>query len=355
MTAVEPARTGPREFTTYASNTPLPAVLISYPQPDSRSADLPALVVLDAILANGESSRLYQSMVYQEQVAAEVLTNLEATQDPGAYAIGAILSEGKTADEGLASLNRQVARLRDELVTDAELDEAKNEIVTATIEGRETAYGRAFELAESVIRYGDPTYADTMLAAIQRTTAADVQRVARTILNDNQRVTIRYLSDEARGDAQGDTIATREHHSGRPADHRASGHPNLHAGAGSLACCAARRRRARQRAYPRDCRAHAAEWHAGDRRLVAWFAADQRGLPPSRPATAAIPRAMPVCRNSPPISLARAPRREAPPRSRARLNRLAHRWAQRRTPIARPSRCKPARTAWTRLSPCSPT
>jgi len=203
---VEPVRTQPREYTVYAPNVPLPAVMISYPQPAATSPDLPALLVLDAIMSNGESSRLYQSLVYEQQVAAQVFTNLEATQDPGAYGVFAILSEGQTADAGLTALSAQIARMRDEPVTQAELDEAKNEIVTSTIQQRETAYGRAFELADAVIRYGDAAYADRLLAAVQATTAADVQRVARSILNDQRRVVVRYLPEQE--GTTGDTIAT---------------------------------------------------------------------------------------------------------------------------------------------------
>jgi zinc protease len=206
---VEPARTGPREYTVYQPNVPLPALMVSYPQPAATDRDIPALKVLDAIMANGESSRLYQALVYDQQVASEVFTNLEATQDPGAYSLFAVLSEGESADAGLSSLMAQIARMRDEPVTQAELDEAKNEVVTATIEGRETAYGRAFELADAVIRYGDAAAADRQLAAIQAVTAADVQRVARRILDDNRRVTVRYLPQESRPEgAAGDTIQT---------------------------------------------------------------------------------------------------------------------------------------------------
>ncbi len=204
--AVEPLRTAPREYTTYAPNVPLPAVMVSYPQPASTSPDIPVLVVLDAIMANGDSSRLYQALVYEQQVAAQVFTNFEAMQDPGAYSLFAILSEGKSAEEGLASLSAEIARMRNTLVSQAELDEAKNEIVTATIQGRETAYGRAFELSDAVIRYGDAAYADRLLAAIQATTAADIQRVARSILNDNRRVLVRYLPET--GGQSGDTIST---------------------------------------------------------------------------------------------------------------------------------------------------
>lgn len=212
----EPARTQPRDYTVYAPNVPLPAVMISYPQPASTDPDLPALFVLDAIMSRGNSSRLYQSLVYEQQIAAQVFTNLEATQDPGAYGLFAILSEGQSADAGVAALTAQIARMRDEPVTPAELDEAKNEIVTSTIENRETAYGRAFELADAVIRYGDAGYADRLLAAVQATTAADVQRVARRILNDQRRVVVRYLPEQE--GAAGDTIRTSPHIQARRLD-----------------------------------------------------------------------------------------------------------------------------------------
>lgn len=205
----EPERNGPREYTVYQPNVPLPAVMVSYPQPAATDPDLPILMVIDAIMSNGDNSRLYQSLVYNQQIAAQVFTNLEATQDPGAYSLFAILSEGQSAEAGLTSLLAEVARMRDAPVTQAELDEAKNEIVTATIQGRETAYGRAFELADAVIRYGDAAYADRLLAAIQRTTAADVQRVARRIFNHDRRVVVRYLPEQLRPQgATGDVIQT---------------------------------------------------------------------------------------------------------------------------------------------------
>lgn len=202
----EPERTQPREYTVYAPNVPLPAVMISYPQPASTDPDIPVLMVIDGILSAGTNSRLYNSLVYEQQIAAQVFTNLEATQDPGAYGVFAILSDGQTAEAGQAALAAQIARMRDTLVTQAELDEAKNEIVTATLQQRETAEGRADELADAVIRYGDAEYADRLLAAIQATTAQDIQRVARRIFNENRRAVVRYLPEEQ--GRTGDTIQT---------------------------------------------------------------------------------------------------------------------------------------------------
>lgn len=198
-----------RTLTVYAPNVPLPAVAVSYPVFAASSPDYPALMVLDAILSRGESSRFYQSLVYTQQVASEAFTFSEAMRDPSIYTVAAILSEGKSADEGLAALKGEVAKIASAPPTEAELEEAKNELVTARLEERETAFGRAFELADSVIRYDDPAAADRILAAIQKTSAADVQRVARALFDDSKSVAIKYLNEESAPEgATGDIIET---------------------------------------------------------------------------------------------------------------------------------------------------
>lgn len=205
VTAKEPARAAPKSLTLYAPNVPLPAVMVSWPSPASSSADLASLMLLDAILQRGQSSRLYQSLVYDQKLAAQVASQLDIRQDPSAYALAVILSAGKSVDDGLKSLNVEIAKIRDNPVTAAELEEARNELITETLEQRETSDGRADELARSVIVYKDPAASDKILASLQTVTAADVQRVAKSLMDDAHAVTIRYLP-EAKG-AKGDTIA----------------------------------------------------------------------------------------------------------------------------------------------------
>lgn len=198
VTVQEPARTAPVSRTVYEANTPLPAVLISYHVPPERSADTPALMVLNAILSAGESSRLYESLVYRDQLAQSASTFLDTKQSTGNFVAYAMLASGKTAAEGEAALKREIARVRDAAVSSAELAEAKNELLTAALKQRETAEGKASLIANSVIVNGDPAAADRQIAAIQTVTAADVQRVAREYLKDQQSATIRYLPAEGK-------------------------------------------------------------------------------------------------------------------------------------------------------------
>jgi zinc protease len=208
VTATEPERTKPVSYTVYEANTPLPAVAISWHVPADRDADIPALTVLQTILATGESSRLYENLVYREQLAQDAAALLDTKQATGNLVAYAILAGGKTVEAGEAALKREIARFRDAPVSAAELAEAKNEILTASIKSRETAEGKARILASSVIIDGDPRAADRQLAAIARVTIADVQRVAKKYLGDRQAATIRYLPDTAKpAGATGDTIA----------------------------------------------------------------------------------------------------------------------------------------------------
>lgn len=208
VTVAEPPRTKAVSYTVYEPNTPLPAVLMTWHVPADRSADIPALTVLNTILSTGESSRMYESLVYRDQLAQDASSFLDSKQGPGNLVAYAILADGKTVAQGEAALKREIARFRDAPVSAAELAEAKNEILTAAIKSRETAEGKARIIASSVIIDGDPRAADRQLAAIQRVTAADVQRVARQYLGDDQSATIHYLPDSAKPAGQsGDTIA----------------------------------------------------------------------------------------------------------------------------------------------------
>ena len=198
VTAVEPPRTQPGVYKGYGPNVPLPAVVMTWHAPDAASADAPALTLLDAILSSGKSSRLYDSLVYEQQVAAEVYSDASLPQQPGMVMVGAVLASGKTIEQGEKALLAQVALLRDEPVTQAELTEAKNELIASKLRERETIDGRAFALGYALSTAGDPALANRELAELQAVTAADVQRVAQKYLADNGRMTILYQSETAR-------------------------------------------------------------------------------------------------------------------------------------------------------------
>jgi len=204
VTAKEPARTKAGVFDGYGPNVPLPAVVLSWQGPAASDADAPALKVLDAILSAGKSSRLYNSLVYDQQIAVEAFSNADLPQDPGLFMVGAIMSNGKTIAQGETALLAQVKRLRDAPPTAAELSEAKNELLASSLRERETIEGRASAIGYALIVDGDPNSVNTELGKLQAVTAADIQRVAKKYLAEDRRMTIRYRpeSERPKGEAQ---------------------------------------------------------------------------------------------------------------------------------------------------------
>ncbi|RZJ05311.1 MAG: insulinase family protein [Brevundimonas sp.] len=195
---VSPPRTQPRSVTAYAPNVPLPAVAAIFPGVDAANADGAALDVMQAILSRGESSRLYQALVYRTQLASSANIGIGSNEEAGTITAQAIVAQGKAIEDVEAALNAELVRIRDEPVTEAELAEAKTELVSSALRGRETASGRAFLLGQAIIDEHDPGAPDRRLAEVQQVTAADVQRVARKYLDENARVSIRYLDESQR-------------------------------------------------------------------------------------------------------------------------------------------------------------
>jgi zinc protease len=194
----EPARTQPRTVTAYASNITLPAIATSWKTPGYTHPDQPVLAVLDAILTRGRNSRMYRAFLGERSLATAVWPMMSDTEEIGAYAIVVNLARGASIEEAERTLAAEIAGVRSAPVSDAELAEAKNEVIAGSLRARETYNNRSVELAEALVRSGNPRAADERLEAVQRVTAADVQRVAAKYLASEARIDFRYISEKER-------------------------------------------------------------------------------------------------------------------------------------------------------------
>jgi zinc protease len=190
----------PRRINATGPNVPLPVVGAIYKIPGASHPDIAAIEVMNAILSNGDNSRMYKALV-RSGMASEVDTWFDLTEEAGANTPFAVLSDGQDPDKVAAALDSVVADIAAREVSEAELAEAKNELLASALGERETFSGRAFELGEALVLTGDPRAADKRLAAITRVTRADVARVAKLYLGTKARVELRYAAGD--GDPAG--------------------------------------------------------------------------------------------------------------------------------------------------------
>ena len=192
VTVTEPARTKEARFNTTGPNVPLSATAITYLLPPRKSDDTDALRVTGVILGRGESSRMNQSLVYRQQIAANASANADLRDDAGLFDLTIITAGGKSAADAEKAALAELDKLKAEPVMAAELDKARNILLFEVLGARETAEGQAFALGEAAVSFGDPERVNTDIARLQAVTAADVQRVAQKYFTPENRVIIRY-------------------------------------------------------------------------------------------------------------------------------------------------------------------
>jgi zinc protease len=192
----EPVQTSERRATDYSSNTPLPAVVLTYHVPKGGTPDIYALNVASNVLSNGESSRLYKRLVYDEQIALQAGGESIELEDPGVFFFYAIMQAGKKAEDGEKELLAEVDRLRNEPLSAEELTKSKNQLVSSLVFGRQTVQEKAEAIGDAAVIFGDVTLVNRELAEYEKVTAADVQRVARTYFRPENR-TVVYMLPEA--------------------------------------------------------------------------------------------------------------------------------------------------------------
>jgi zinc protease len=198
----EPPRKSEIRLTEHGSND-LPAVGLTYLTPRQADADMDALRVADVILSGGESSRLYHSLVYTQQLAAEVNSSAETREDASLFVLTAVLSEGKKVEDVEKAMEAEIRKLQDTPVSAAELEKAKNQLITNQLRQRETSNGKALALGEAAVLLGDAARVNTDLERLQAVTAADIQRVMKKYFADTNRLVLYYLPEASKKSGEG--------------------------------------------------------------------------------------------------------------------------------------------------------
>lgn len=198
----EPARTEEKRFTVTAPNVPLPAIAITYLAPKANDADLPALEVAENILSGGESSRLYQELIYKQQIAQEAAFFVDERADKGLLVFYAIAAGGKKIADVEKSLLAELKKIQSAAPTAAEIEKAKNQIITEALATRETNDGKAVALGRAELILGNAAEANNSIEKIRRVTAADVKRAMQKYFTDNNRVVINYENETAKGESK---------------------------------------------------------------------------------------------------------------------------------------------------------
>jgi zinc protease len=172
-------------------------VLVGYHGPALGDADHAALTLLNEVLFGGRASRLYRALIIEGEICSDLRAWVSTFADGGLFEIYLTARTGKTIADMEAVLYRELARVRDEVVTADELVRAKARFELGLLQSLETMGGKAEQIGFYETLLGDPSAAFQRLDAYRRLTASDLRKAARKYLVDRSKTTIRVLPDES--------------------------------------------------------------------------------------------------------------------------------------------------------------
>jgi predicted Zn-dependent peptidase len=189
MTTIEPTQAA--EKTVVIKEATQPFFIEGYHRPDYLDHDDAVYDAITDIFSNGRTARLYRSLVRDQKIAAAAqgFSGFPGDKYPGLFAVYAVPLPGHTDPEMREAIHKELDRLKNEDVSDAELEKYKTRAKADKLRGLADNAGLAAQLAEYQTRFGDWREMFRDITKIDAVTKTDIRRIAQKTFLESNRTT----------------------------------------------------------------------------------------------------------------------------------------------------------------------
>ena len=195
----EPPQTREKRMEWPDKFAPMSAYVCAYHIPERGSSDHYTMEVIEKILFDGESSRLYRRFVEREQSLVHIYGGVDSKIGPSTLMFFGQIKPGHTMEEIERSFQEEMERLQNEPISERELQKAKNQFKSDFISKLERAYYKADLLCLYTAFFENPELLFTELERYMAVTAEDVQRAAQKYLRVSNRNVIEVYPQRNEG------------------------------------------------------------------------------------------------------------------------------------------------------------
>lgn len=188
--ALEPLQKEVR-FRDLKGNIPLDAIYLAFQMPDRLHEDYYNVDLLSDILCNGRSSRLYQRLLKEQELFAQIDCYISGTIDTGVLIVEGRPSEGVSLEKAEVAIWHELDKIVQEGVREWELQKVKNRVESTLVFSEASVLNKAINLSFFEV-IGDIDRINEEVDLYQKITIQDVERVAKDILRRDNCSTLRY-------------------------------------------------------------------------------------------------------------------------------------------------------------------
>ena len=169
--------------------------MIGYHVPQTNNPDFYALNILRTVLFQGESSRMYQRLVDKDQIALDVSAFVQPSFDPTLAIVVAQPKQGIDPAKCETAIYEEFDKTKSALISDQELEKAKNIRLVEFYHQMRTINGRANTIGTYEVFFGDYNRLFDAARNYSAVTKEDVQRVAKQYFGANNRTVAALLPE----------------------------------------------------------------------------------------------------------------------------------------------------------------
>jgi zinc protease len=190
----EPVQTAERKETVKA-DVPLNAIYMAFKMPARNDSEYQTYDLMSDVLSQGQSSRLYHSLLKEQQLFSDIHAYITSSIDEGLFVIEGKLVEGVSIEEAEASIWVELNKLIQEPVTDEEITKVKNKSESIMVFAEMSLLDKAMNLAYYEL-LGDAAGLNTEIDKYLAVTPERILRAAKSTFVKEQCSTLYYLTTQ---------------------------------------------------------------------------------------------------------------------------------------------------------------
>lgn len=189
----EPEQTEARSLTVNA-NVPLNAIYIAFKMSARLNANYQVFDLMSDILSQGQSSRLFNSLLKEQQLFSDINAYITSSLDEGLFVVDGKLVEGVSMATAEAAIWSELNKMADELVSETELMKVKNKSESIMVFAEMSLLDKAMNLAYYEL-LGDANWLNFEIDKYLDVTSQQIKDVAQETFKKEKSSTLYYLAN----------------------------------------------------------------------------------------------------------------------------------------------------------------